>query len=871
MSDHSLSLRIDASAARKGSAEFVAAIEAIKRSIKGLEKDSSGAFTQLQKTFNAPVKTTSAKPQVAALESLNAASRKAESSVAILQRQLNKIGNAAGLQTTSQALASFMAELHTGVTTTAELRAAQDRLAQSLHGVREETRAASEVQRLRTAYQRTSAALDATSTGTHAYRRAVLATETALRSGAISQEQANRTLRQAKEAYLSAGAAAENAAAQQSRLFGTRAGWGALAGGGGRQIMLQVSQMAQVAGMATTVEQALKGVSYQAADVGLAFGPVGIAIGAVAGIALPLLIDRMFAADEAGKRLKDSIDSLNTAVGNYESAQKQALTANYDLTRQFGAQAGSARELYVALANLDRLDAMRKMAESATTVTGALSPMIDKLKVIRDMQNVRGSEIIVARRLEELRSEFGVTQAEAQQVKIALDQLATASGPDQYAFALKEVNRTLSVVKDRTGAIPVGLQDAARAAAEAALAALKLSGPLEQAWQSGSKLAALDMASGIRDAGAEAVFLASQLGVSLATARAISRQSGWFPDAKKGLTFGLPTTTNNPAIGGALPGTLGFGNNPGGGFGLPAPTRETTSSGGRSGGGGGSSVRTLADDLEQARKNALAARYAAESLGQGLYTTADAARLYGDAMAASGGKITDANRAAIASVDAINAQTEALDRARASQKALNDGLKSSFESLFREGKFGFQSLAESAISALSSILADSTTKAFLSLFDGVGKGGGLFGVIGQIFGFASGGYTGAGSKYQPAGIVHAGEFVMSKAATDRIGVGSLEALHNAALGGYAAGGFVTPAPITPPRPSRAKEAPGGNVSFGDIVANVTVEGGGTGDSAKDAEHAGRIAQATVLQLQQMVDTRIAEAARYGGLLMPRAA
>lgn len=45
-------------------------------------------------------------------------------------------------------------------------------------------------------------------------------------------------------------------------------------------------------------------------------------------------------------------------------------------------------------------------------------------------------------------------------------------------------------------------------------------------------------------------------------------------------------------------------------------------------------------------------------------------------------------------------------------------------------------------------------------------------------GFASGGFTGQGGKYQPAGIVHKGEYVFDQAATNRIGVSNLEALRN---------------------------------------------------------------------------------------------
>lgn len=69
-------------------------------------------------------------------------------------------------------------------------------------------------------------------------------------------------------------------------------------------------------------------------------------------------------------------------------------------------------------------------------------------------------------------------------------------------------------------------------------------------------------------------------------------------------------------------------------------------------------------------------------------------------------------------------------------------------------------------------------------------------VSGRVF--ASGGYTGAGTKFQPAGIVHAGEFVFPQEAVGRIGLPNLYSMmrgQNGAsgarrYGGYAEGGAV---------------------------------------------------------------------------------
>ena len=48
---------------------------------------------------------------------------------------------------------------------------------------------------------------------------------------------------------------------------------------------------------------------------------------------------------------------------------------------------------------------------------------------------------------------------------------------------------------------------------------------------------------------------------------------------------------------------------------------------------------------------------------------------------------------------------------------------------------------------------------------------------GLVKGYANGGYTGDGGKYEPKGIVHGGEYVMTKAATSRLGTPLLNALN----------------------------------------------------------------------------------------------
>lgn len=71
------------------------------------------------------------------------------------------------------------------------------------------------------------------------------------------------------------------------------------------------------------------------------------------------------------------------------------------------------------------------------------------------------------------------------------------------------------------------------------------------------------------------------------------------------------------------------------------------------------------------------------------------------------------------------------------------------------------------------------------------------GIVKNAGQFYTGGYTGDGGKYEPAGVVHKGEFVVNKAATQAIGVDNLYRMQSAATG-YANGGYVNAANATRP-------------------------------------------------------------------------
>ena len=155
--------------------------------------------------------------------------------------------------------------------------------------------------------------------------------------------------------------------------------------------------------------------------------------------------------------------------------------------------------------------------------------------------------------------------------------------------------------------------------------------------------------------------------------------------------------------------------------------------------------------------------------------------------------------------EAANVAKQTEDLAGGAFKGMEDALVN----FVTTGKADFKSLANSIISDLARMQIKA---GMTSLLGGSGSGGGgLDGLLGSLFGggsgssfgggglmdslagmgvFSGGGYTGPGGKYQPAGIVHAGEVVWNQENVRNAGgVGVVEAMR---LGrsGYADGGVV---------------------------------------------------------------------------------
>lgn len=152
----------------------------------------------------------------------------------------------------------------------------------------------------------------------------------------------------------------------------------------------------------------------------------------------------------------------------------------------------------------------------------------------------------------------------------------------------------------------------------------------------------------------------------------------------------------------------------------------------------------------------------------------------------------------------------ARDVAKQAQSAFSDafnGMEDALVNFVESGKLSFHDLAISVMkdiarmaakAALSGLFqfAASTAASFFAgsatNYDNVGSdaaGTDPFGSSGPMYAW-SGGYTGPGGKYEPAGIVHKGEVVFSQEDVARAGgVGAVEAIRTG-VKGYAQGGVV---------------------------------------------------------------------------------
>ena len=186
--------------------------------------------------------------------------------------------------------------------------------------------------------------------------------------------------------------------------------------------------------------------------------------------------------------------------------------------------------------------------------------------------------------------------------------------------------------------------------------------------------------------------------------------------------------------------------------------------------------------------------------------------------------------------DYVDSASDAYGQVKSAATSTLDGISKNMADMLTTGKANWADFTRSTLSMLTQILMK---QAMVGLVDSATT----------AMGFAGGGFTGSGGKYEPAGVVHRGEFVFTKEATSRIGVGNLYRM----MKGYASGGLVGGGTAGPAAP------------FGvSVYAPVTVENPSSGTQQQNnGEALGRAYQQVI---NKSVNEGIAKAIQPGGLI-----
>ena len=170
--------------------------------------------------------------------------------------------------------------------------------------------------------------------------------------------------------------------------------------------------------------------------------------------------------------------------------------------------------------------------------------------------------------------------------------------------------------------------------------------------------------------------------------------------------------------------------------------------------------------------------------------------------------------------------TDSMSQVKSAATQTFDGIAQNMAAMLTGSEQNWRSFTRSVLSMMTEILLK---QAMVGIVGSIGSaiggavgsgasasGGTAIQAAAAKFHFATGGFTGTGGKYEPAGIVHRGEFVFTKEATSRIGVGNLYRL----MRGYAEGGYVGGAGS----PAQMRRAEGINFNQNN---NVVIQNDGT--------------------------------------------
>ena len=224
---------------------------------------------------------------------------------------------------------------------------------------------------------------------------------------------------------------------------------GFLAGNSARLFSQQLSQVGQQT-MATG--QFVNALAIQLPDIGIGFGAVGGAVGLLAGIALPLLVNAFSGSRTEALSAKDAVDEFSGSLDTYKNFVELSSTSTIRLTEKFGAFAGEVRGFAEYMKGVSLGQALTDMDAAIDPLKGRLSEIVLMAKtaaeaqaqVVRIQSQVASGvstaeQVLIATEAMEMfrdstvaaAAELGLLPDQALVLATAIDELGAASGIKQ--------------------------------------------------------------------------------------------------------------------------------------------------------------------------------------------------------------------------------------------------------------------------------------------------------------------------------------------------------------------------------------------------------------------------------------------------------
>ncbi|MCL6283632.1 phage tail length tape measure family protein [Ruegeria sp. 2012CJ41-6] len=502
---HELRLKINATGAESGAKKFTGAVESIKRAVRELDRDSSGAFTKLRRVDASGLKTvtreaTNTAKATTAVEretkrladqmkrtALSASSsyRTSQNEVQRLTERFAALDKTDAIDRLNRELIELKSNL-TGARSGLDVRSARSgfsdtsselkRLANDLEAeARAHRQAADAANTHKAQLENLAQKYDPIRANSMRYATSLKEIETLEKAGILSSTTAGQARERASQALLSTSAA-NTAFAASSRHAGMAAqqmGYqindvftmAALGASPMQVVASQIFQVSQAMDIAGGKAQALNSVRTALLNL---LTPTNLVVAGVIGLTAAA-VSWGASALKAGKETKsfeDRLKDLSTAVTTYRGYADTASQSTSELIAKFGAfgtQAGSAS---AALATIGRLDAIRSADSAVAALTERFGGLSRSALTYADavMPQIEATFL-------NLKDTLAITDVQAAAVVRSLEGLATADSMQAKVDAANALNESFVRVFGSVEAIPEELLNVQR---EALLVALQV-------------------------------------------------------------------------------------------------------------------------------------------------------------------------------------------------------------------------------------------------------------------------------------------------------------------------------------------------------------------------------------------------------------